>query len=84
MLKDWQVAWREGATVATCEACGNECPAGAAFCAACGHRLGVASEEPINVNVRLVDSAFSSCLSCFTTAVAVVVLIFFVLWIFSC
>ncbi len=84
MLNNRQVAWREGATVASCEACGNECPAGAAFCAACGHRLGVAPEEPINVNVRLVGSAFGSCLSCFTNAVAVVVLIFFVLWIFSC
>ena len=83
MLEDRQVAWKEGATVASCQACGNECPSGAAFCAACGHRLGVASEEPINVNVR-VDSACSSCLSCLTTAVAVVVLIFFVLWIFSC
>jgi len=70
--------------VASCEACGTECPAGAAFCAVCGHRLGVAPEEPINVNVRVVDSAFSGCLSCFTTAVAVVVLIFVVLWIFSC
>jgi len=34
--------------------------------------------------VRLVDSPLRGCLSCFTTAVAVVVLVFFVLWIFSC
>ena len=70
--------------MASGEACGNDCPVGAGYCAACGHRLGVAPEEPINVNVHLVDSAFGSCLSCFTTAVAVVVLVFFVLSIFSC
>ena len=72
----------------SCEACGNECPAGAAFCAACGHRLGEKPAEPVNVNVRLVDSPLRGCWSCFTTAVAVVVLVFFVLflvaWIFSC
>ena len=74
----------KGTDVASCEACGNECPAGAAFCAACGHRLGEAPAEPVTVNVRLVDSPARGCLSCFTTAVAVVVLVFFVLWIFSC
>lgn len=70
--------------MATCEACGNECPSGAAFCGACGHRLGEQPEEPVNVNVRLVDSPGSGCCSCLTTAVAAVVLVGFVLWIFSC
>ncbi len=74
--------------MASCEACGNQCPVGAAFCAACGHRLGETPAEPVTVNVRLVDSPSSGCWSCFTTAVAVVVLVFFVLflvaWIFSC
>ena len=70
--------------MASCEACGNECPAGAAFCAVCGHRLGDRPGEPVTVKVRLVDAPSSGCLSCFTTAVAVVVLVFFVLWIFSC
>ena len=70
--------------MARCEAYGNECAAGAASCLACGHRLAEQPEEPINVNVRLVDSPLRGYLSCFTTAVAVVVLVFFALWIFSC
>ena len=77
--------WRgEGASVASCEACGNESPEVAAFCGGCGHRLGETPQEPIKVNLRVVNSACSGCLSCFTTAVTVVVLIFFALWIFSC
>jgi hypothetical protein len=70
--------------VATCEACGNECPSSATFCAACGHRLGEKPEEPVTINLRIVDPPLHGCWSCFTTAVAVVVLVFFVLWIFSC
>ncbi len=70
--------------MATCEACGNQCPEGAAFCGACGHRLGEQPREPVNVNLRLVDSPRSGCLSCFTTAVGLVALAFLVLWIFSC
>jgi hypothetical protein len=78
------VAREEGTNVAGCEACGNECPAGAGFCADCGHRLGEKPAEPITVNVRLVDSPFRGFLSCFTTVVAVVVLVAFALWLFSC
>ena len=74
----------EGTNLASCEAYGNECAAGAAFCLACGHRLAEQPEEPITVNVRLVDAPLRGCLSSFTTAVAVVVLVFFVHWIFSC
>ena len=70
--------------MASCEACGNECPVGAAFCGACGHRLGEQPEEPVTVNVRLVDSPSSGCWSCFTTALAVLVMVVFVAWIFSC
>jgi hypothetical protein len=70
--------------VTVCEACGTECPAGAVFCAACGHRLGERPAEPITVNVRLVDSPLRGFWSCFTTALAVLVLVVFVFWIFSC
>ena len=70
--------------MASCEACGNECPAGAGFCAACGHRLGDRPAEPITVNLRLVDAPQRGCCSCFTTALAVLVLLVFVVWIFSC
>ena len=70
--------------MASCEACGTGCPAGAAFCGACGHRLGAAPAEPVTVEVRVVDSPWSGLWSCFTTAIAVVVLAFFVLWLFSC
>lgn len=53
--------------MASCEACGNECPDDdAAFCAACGHRLGEQPEEPITVNVRLVDSPLRGCWAYFT------------------
>lgn len=74
----------KGASVATCEACGAGCPEGAAFCGACGHRLGTQPGEPVNVTVRLAGGLFSDCLSCLTWAVAVVTLIFLVLWLFSC
>ena len=70
--------------MASCEACGNECPGGAVFCAACGHRLGEQPAEPINVNVSLVDAPLHGCWTCFTTVLAVLVLIVFVAWIFSC
>jgi len=70
--------------VAICEACGNESPEGAAYCGACGHRLGEQPEEPVIVNVRVADSPFGGCWSCFTTALAVLVLVGFALWLLSC
>ena len=73
--------------MARCEACGNECPGGAAFCGACGHRLGVEPEEPVNVTVRVVDSpsgVFGGCLSCLTWVIAVLVVAVLVVWLFSC
>ena len=58
------------------------------FCGACGHRLGVTPEEPVNITVRVVDPQPSGCLSgcwsCFTMAIAVVVTILLVTWFFSC
>ncbi len=70
--------------MARCEACGVECPEGAAFCGACGHRLGRQPQEPVDVTVRLVGSLFSDCLSCFTWVVGVVAVLFLVVWLFSC
>jgi hypothetical protein len=70
--------------VAVCEACGTECPPDAAFCSACGHRLGSRPGEPPVVNVRVVNSAWDSCWSCFGTVVAVLVLIGLAAWLFSC
>jgi hypothetical protein len=70
--------------VASCEACGTQCPAGAAYCGVCGHRLGEQPAEPVTVNVRLVDSPRRGCVSCFTAAVGVVAVLFLILWIFSC
>jgi hypothetical protein len=70
--------------MATCEACGNLCPAGAAFCGACGHRLGQAPAEPVVVTVKVADSPWSSFWSCLTTGAAVFVLIMLVLWLLSC
>jgi rRNA maturation endonuclease Nob1 len=70
--------------MARCEACDNECPEGAAFCGVCGHRLGERPAEPLTVNVRVVDSPFGGCLSCLSTAVAIVVIVFVVAWLFSC
>ncbi|MEE4276524.1 MAG: zinc ribbon domain-containing protein [Thermoleophilia bacterium] len=70
--------------MATCEACGTECPPGAAFCSACGHRLGSRPGEPPVVNVRVVNSAWDSCWSCFGTALGVLILIGLAAWLFSC
>jgi hypothetical protein len=70
--------------VAICEACGTRCPAGAAFCAACGHRLGAPPPEPAGTPVRLAGALVGDCLSCFTWVVALVVLFFLVVWLFSC
>jgi uncharacterized membrane protein YvbJ len=70
--------------MARCEACGSQCLAGAAFCAACGHRLGQSPAEPVVVTVRVVESLWSSFWSCWTTAIAIVVLIMLVLWLLSC
>ena len=74
--------------MASCEACGNDCLESAAFCGACGHRLGVTPEEPVNITVRVVDPQPSGCLSgcwsCFTMAIAVVAIVVLVTWLFSC
>jgi hypothetical protein len=74
--------------VARCEACGNDCPDGATYCGACGHRLGVAPEEPLTINVRVVDpqpaGCLSGCWSCFTIALALLVIFVLVAWLFSC
>ena len=74
--------------MASCEACGTDCPEGAAFCRVRGHRLGVAPEEPVDITVRVVDPQQSGCLggcwSCITLAIATVVIIALVTWLFSC
>jgi hypothetical protein len=74
--------------VAGCEACGNDCPDGAAFCGTCGHRLGVMPEEPVNVTMRVVDprpgGCLSGCWSCLTFAIAALVIVALVTWLFSC
>lgn len=70
--------------MATCEACGNECPADAAFCGACGHRLGGEPQEPVLLEVRVGKSSWDSFWSCLSTAMAVLALIALVLWVFSC
>jgi hypothetical protein len=50
-----------------------------------GQHLGYRTQgEPITVNVRVVDVPLRGCWSCFTTVVAVMVLVAFALWIFSC
>jgi len=74
--------------VASCEACGNDCPDGAAFCGACGHSLGIMPEEPVNVTVRVIDSQPSGCLSgcwsCLTPTLAVLLIAVVVTWLASC
>lgn len=70
--------------MAVCEACGGECPDGAAFCGACGHRLGSEPQEPVVVNVRVGASAWDSFWSCLSTAIGILVLFFLAFWLFSC
>ena len=74
--------------MASCEACGNDCPEGATFCGACGHRLGLKPHEPVTVTVRVVERQPSGCLggcwSCLTVAIAVLAIIALVAWLFSC
>lgn len=60
--------------MATCEACGTECPADAAFCGACGHRLGSEPQEPVVVNVRVVDSVWHNFWSCLSTVAGLLAL----------
>lgn len=74
----------EGESVLICEACGSECPEGAAYCGACGHHLGDAPEEPLIVEVRGRATPSCGCLDCLTTVVVVLVLVFLALWLFSC
>ena len=70
--------------MSSCEACGTECPEGAAYCGACGHRLGRPPDEPVVVNVRVVNSFWDGCIGCFSWAVGVVAIVFLIAWIFSC
>jgi hypothetical protein len=74
----------EGRTLNACEACGTECPESAAYCGTCGHRLGRQPEEPVAVNVHVVSPWWDGCIGCFSWAVASVVIIALVGWIFSC
>jgi hypothetical protein len=78
----------QGATVAICGACGNDCPEVAAFCGARGHRLGVTPAEPVTLTVPVVDPQPGGCLcgccSLFAVAIAIVVIIALVTWLFSC
>ena len=78
----------------TCAVCGREWPDDHAYCGACGHRLGVAPaqldewqsqqpHEPTVVNVRVLNSLWDSCLSCFSWVVGIVAIVFVVTWIFS-
>jgi ferredoxin len=78
------VAEAEGRGVTGCEACGADCPESAAYCGACGHRLGRQPEERVVVNVRVVNSWWDGCIGCLSWAVAVVVIIALIGWIFSC
>jgi hypothetical protein len=68
----------------TCEACGTECPEGAAYCGACGHQLGQRPQEPLVVNVRVVNSWWDGCIGCVSWAVGIAVIMFLVAWLFSC
>ena len=70
--------------MAICEACGTESPAGAAYCGACGHHLGEKPEEPVIVNVRVVNSWWDGCIGCFSWVVAVVAILFLIAWLASC
>jgi len=70
--------------VASCEACGAECPVGAAYCGVCGHRLGKRPEEPVVVNVRVVNSCWDGCVGCFAWVVGAIVILALIGWIFSC
>ena len=70
--------------MSTCEACGAEQPASSAYCSACGHHLGQTPEEPLVVNVRVVNSFWDSCVGCFSWVVALLVIVFLIAWLFSC
>lgn len=76
----------------TCPGCGAEVPAGAAFCPACGRRLGEPHEpeRPVRcpppvelpvVNVRIVDSPGRGCVSCFTWSVTAFMLVLIIAWL---
>ncbi len=67
-----------------CEACGDQCADDAAYCSACGHRLGAGPPEPVVVDVRVQNSFVDSCLSCFAWVVGIIVLIALAAWLFSC
>ena len=70
--------------MSSCEACGTECPESAAYCRACGHRLGRQPEEPLVVTVRVVDSSWDGCIGCISWAVGVTVIVFLITWALGC
>jgi len=46
--------------------------------------LGRPPEEPVVVNVRVVDSFWGDCTSCLASAIGVVMILALVVWIFGC
>jgi hypothetical protein len=75
--------------VAACERCGTQAPAGALYCAACGHRLGLPPEQPTLIQVQQPDcsplrSAWDGCLGCFSWIAVGILVLLLVGWILSC
>ena len=77
--------------MAACQVCGNGAPAGAAYCPACGHRLGGAVPSPIVVEVHNpppepgpAQSCFNGCIGCFSWLVVAVLVLLVISWIISC
>jgi hypothetical protein len=69
-----------------------QAPAGARYCAACGHRLGWSPEQPVVVEVQppaepergAARTAWDGCIGCFSWAVVGVLVVLLVGWVLSC
>lgn len=78
--------------MAACERCGVDAPAGARFCAVCGHRLGTPPEQPAVIQVQqpappepgAARTIWDGCIGCFSWAVVGVLVVLLVGWILSC
>jgi len=78
--------------VAACERCGAQAPAGARYCAACGHQLGRPPEQPAIIQVEQpaapdrggVHSVWDGCIGCFSWLVVGILGLALIGWILSC
>ena len=77
--------------MAVCERCGVQAPAGARYCATCGHQLGLPPEQPTVIHVEQqapapsgARSAWDGCIGCFSWFVVGILFLLLIGWILSC